>query len=85
MTTRSNMSSAKWCTHTNCDMAMQSPSRLGFATFNLNLWCYKLPTSAGLNRAGTQRYVDLPLCDTPSIAEADDKELWLFERQRVPQ
>jgi len=34
------------------------------------------PSKGADNRSG----FDLPLCDAPSIAESDEKELWLFER-----
>ena len=39
-------------------------------------WPPEVPSKGADNRSG----FDLPLCDAPSIAEAGEKELWLFER-----
>jgi len=38
------------------------------------------PQKAPSKRADHRRGFDLPLCDMPSIAEADEKSLWLSER-----
>ena len=46
------------------------------------------PQEAPSKGADNRRGFDLPLCDVPSIAEAGEKELWLFESAaggRVPQ